>query len=58
MSRFGGPTLAPDGVVDVMLLLEGTYPFVAGGVSSWVHQLISGLPGITFGIVFIGGSQD
>src|SRR5206468_1935910 len=24
---------------DVALLLEGTYPFVSGGVSSWVHQL-------------------
>ncbi len=25
---------------DVCLLLEGTYPYIAGGVSTWVHDLI------------------
>ena len=25
---------------DVCLMLEGTYPFVSGGVSTWVHNLI------------------
>lgn len=44
--------------VDVCLLLEGTYPYVKGGVSSWVHQLINGLPEYTFYIVFLGGSPD
>ncbi len=34
--------------VDICLLLEGTYPFVPGGVSSWVHSLIEGLSEITF----------
>ncbi len=29
--------------VDVLLTTEGTYPFVTGGVSTWAHQLISGL---------------
>ena len=33
---------------DVCLLLEGTYPFVAGGVSSWVHNLVKALPEISF----------
>ncbi|MBF0450615.1 MAG: GT4 family glycosyltransferase PelF [Candidatus Magnetomorum sp.] len=33
---------------DVCLLLEGTYPFVAGGVSSWVHNLVKSLPEISF----------
>jgi glycosyltransferase involved in cell wall biosynthesis len=42
---------------DVCLLLEGTYPFVRGGVSSWVHQIISGLPELRFSLVFIGGSR-
>ena len=23
---------------DVCLVLEGTYPYVSGGVSSWVHE--------------------
>lgn len=43
--------------IDVCLLLEGTYPYVRGGVSSWVHQLIQGLPQLNFYIVFIGGSR-
>lgn len=43
---------------DVMLLLEGTYPFVQGGVSSWVHQIIRGFPDIRFGICFIGSRRN
>jgi len=37
-----------DEVYDVCLLLEGTYPFVAGGVSSWVHNLVKALPEFSF----------
>jgi glycosyltransferase involved in cell wall biosynthesis len=36
---------------DVCLLLEGTYPYVSGGVSSWVHDLVGGLPELSFRIV-------
>ena len=36
---------------DICLLLEGTYPYVSGGVSSWVHDIIRGLPELTFQIV-------
>lgn len=43
---------------DICLLLEGTWPYVRGGVSSWINQMILGLPEITFSIVFIGGSRD
>jgi hypothetical protein len=25
---------------DVCILVEGAYPFVAGGVSSWLHDLL------------------
>lgn len=57
MSRFGGPTLK-GGEVDVTLLLEGTYPFVSGGVSSWVHQIIRGLPDRRFALCFLGGSEE
>lgn len=39
---------------DICLILEGTYPYVRGGVSSWVHQIISGLPDFTFTLLFIG----
>lgn len=38
---------------DVCLLLEGTYPFISGGVSSWLHRLISGLPELSFTAVCI-----
>ena len=36
---------------DVCLLLEGTYPYVAGGVSSWVHDLLSAHPRLVFDVV-------
>lgn len=44
--------------IDVCLLLEGTYPYIRGGVSSWVHQIISGLPQYNFYLVFIGGTRS
>jgi glycosyltransferase involved in cell wall biosynthesis len=58
LNRFGAPTLPVGGTADVTLLLEGTYPFVSGGVSTWVHQIISGLHDLTFAVVFVGGSPD
>jgi glycosyltransferase involved in cell wall biosynthesis len=45
------------GPADVALLLEGTYPFVRGGVSSWVHRLIEALPELSFSVVFLGGRR-
>ena len=39
------------GMADVALVLEGTYPYVAGGVSTWTHDLIRGLPDLRFHIV-------
>lgn len=44
--------------VDVMLLLEGTFPYVSGGVSSWVNQIITGFPDLSFGAVFIGSRPE
>ncbi|MBK8976661.1 MAG: GT4 family glycosyltransferase PelF [Planctomycetes bacterium] len=44
--------------LDVCFLLEGTYPFVAGGVSSWVHQLIRAMPDVRFGYVHIGADPS
>ncbi|CAG9168616.1 D-inositol-3-phosphate glycosyltransferase [Cupriavidus laharis] len=43
---------------DVMLLLEGTFPYVSGGVSSWVNQMIRAFPELRFGIVFIGSRRE
>ena len=39
---------------DVALVLEGTYPYVAGGVSSWVHQILCACPERTFALMHIG----
>jgi polysaccharide biosynthesis protein PelF len=46
-------TTALDDRADVVLVLEGTYPFVLGGVSSWVHRIINQMPDLKFGIVHI-----
>lgn len=45
---------APEKIADVTLVLEGTYPYVLGGVSAWVEQIIKGLPEFTFALFFIG----
>ena len=47
-----------DREADVCLLVEGTYPFVAGGVSSWVHDIILGHPDLRFAVVNIGSHAD
>ena len=36
---------------DVCLILEGAYPFITGGVSSWTHDLIRAQPDLRFHIV-------
>lgn len=43
---------------DIGLLLEGTFPYVSGGVSSWVNQIIRGFPELTFAIVFLGSRKE
>ena len=43
---------------DVCLLLEGTFPFVRGGVSSWVNEMLKAYPQIRFAIVFIGSREQ
>ena len=43
---------------DICLLLEGTFPYVSGGVSSWVNQIIRAFPEIRFAIVFIGSRAE
>ncbi|AKJ68083.1 hypothetical protein PATSB16_20030 [Pandoraea thiooxydans] len=43
---------------DIALLLEGTFPYVRGGVSAWVNQMIRAFPEFTFAIAFIGSRKD
>jgi polysaccharide biosynthesis protein PelF len=44
--------------IRVCLILEGTYPFVTGGVSAWVHDLIQGLPDIDFVLYSISPKRN
>ena len=44
--------------VDIMLLLEGTFPYVSGGVSSWVNQIVRSFPEYRFGAVFLGSRPE
>jgi len=46
------------GTPDILIPSEGTYPYVRGGVSSWIAQLMAGLPQYTFGIAFIGSKRE
>src|SRR5688500_7166069 len=44
----------PNADHEVCLLVEGTYPFLPGGVSAWVHDIIKGHPELKFSIFNIG----
>ncbi|KAF2962538.1 GT4 family glycosyltransferase PelF [Fervidobacterium sp. 2310opik-2] len=37
----------------VCIIVEGTYPYITGGVSSWIQMLIENLPGIQFDVVHL-----
>jgi glycosyltransferase involved in cell wall biosynthesis len=39
--------------ISVLLATEGTYPFYAGGVSTWCHRLTHGLPEIDFTLLAV-----
>ncbi|GAB6888556.1 GT4 family glycosyltransferase PelF [Desulfothermus okinawensis JCM 13304] len=44
--------------IDILFIAEGTYPFVRGGVSTWIDQIIRGIPEFNFGILFLGSKED
>jgi polysaccharide biosynthesis protein PelF len=44
--------------LDVLFFTEGTYPFVRGGVSTVIHQIIQENPQLTFGVIYIGWDRD
>ena len=48
----------PAPAADICLVLEGTYPYVSGGVSTWVHQIIEMFPQWTFSILYLGAQHD
>lgn len=43
---------------DIALLLEGTFPYVSGGVSSWINQIIRAYPQYRYAIVFLGSRRS
>lgn len=45
-------------MVDVVIFCEGTYPYISGGVSSWIHALVTAMPSLTFGLVFLAPSRS
>lgn len=42
----------------VCFVLEGSYPYITGGVSSWVHDLISGMAEIDFVLFSISPEKE
>lgn len=44
--------------LSVCIVLEGSYPFITGGVSAWVHDLILNLPNIDFSLFTISPEVD
>lgn len=47
-----------DSKTRVCIVLEGSYPFITGGVSAWVHDLILGLPEVEFSLFTISPTED
>lgn len=39
--------------VDVCMILEGSYPYIAGGVSTWAHEMITSHDHLTFHVISI-----
>ena len=59
MSRgraFSKAANAPE--TDVCILVEGCYPFVPGGVSSWIDWLMKTQPDLTFSVVSLWPRED
>jgi len=44
-------------IADICLIVEGSYPYVKGGVASWVHQITTNYKDINFDLVVIVASD-
>ncbi|MGH3718906.1 MAG: GT4 family glycosyltransferase PelF [Pseudonocardiaceae bacterium] len=56
MIEITGEEEYPD--VDVAIIAESTYPFLKGGVSAVIHDILEGNPDLTFGIIHITWDRD
>jgi glycosyltransferase involved in cell wall biosynthesis len=43
-------------IADVCILTEGTYPYVMGGVSTWIGQILASMPQLRFSVLHMGAS--
>ena len=44
--------------VDICIIVEGCYPYVKGGVSTWLDWLIKNLPHYSFAVVTISATSQ
>lgn len=42
---------------DICIITEGTYPYVMGGVSTWIAQIIDSMPDLKFSVLNISASR-
>lgn len=42
---------------DICIITEGTYPYVMGGVSTWIAQIIASMPDLKFSVLNISASR-
>ncbi len=45
-------------MADICIILEGSYPYVTGGVSTWTHDLILSQPDLTFHLACMVAPQS
>lgn len=45
-------------MIDVCLVVEGSYPYVTGGVSSWADGLLRGLPDVSFSVAHVRDEHE
>lgn len=45
-------------IADICLIVEGSYPYIRGGVSSWVHQILENYSEFTFDLIVLVASED
>jgi len=59
MRRYSGPEEpAVADTIRVCMILEGSYPYITGGVGAWVHDIIGGLPDIEFSLLTLSPKAD
>jgi len=44
--------------IEVCIILEGSYPYITGGVSSWIHDLIINIPQVNFKLFTISPEKN